>query len=377
VNGTCPAFANSNITGNYGFGFDGIDAGNATSNYGVAGRITAVPGSSSTDGVVDISSYAGVIALNDPLVVSGGVTDTANGLAALDLNVTYNSGAPNGEAERLTMDCYLADLSSSGVAGVLYCMSAYEASQSPLLPLLQGRFFTQTTPAGGWTNASAAPASNASVTWSTGINGSGNARVDVGQFTYNTSANPATVSLSQDQNNGGSYLFQQVVEDISVASNARVEVNVSGSLATVCYLLNPGDGICVNEANNAALTYFVPQQAEPPGGFTTANFNDSFALGTLDPATTGVLDVDGVLTATGSTGTLAGPENTNSTSGLSSPSLSASYSFASAADAAIGRLTVPVTSPATDTLVLYIIDANTAVGMSTTEMEPVVLYFKH
>ena len=375
ANGTCPAFANSNVSGSYGFGFDGVDPGSATSNYGVAGQFTASSGSG--NGVVDISSYAGVIGLNDPLAISGGVTDTSNGLAQLDLNFTYNNGTPNGEAETLILDCYLADLNSSGVAGVLYCMSAYAASHSPLLPLLAGRFFTQNTPAGGWTNANAAPASNASVTWSTGIDGSGNARVDVGQFTYNTGASPATVSISQDQNKGGSYQFQQGVEDISVASNGRIEVTASGSLSSVCYLLNPGHGICINEANNAALAYFVPQQAAPTGGFTTSNFDNSFALGTLNPATIGVHDADGVFTATGSTGTLTGPENTNSMSGPSSFSLDATYGFASAADAPIGRLTVSVTGPSVDTRIFYIIDANTAVGTSTTEMEPAVRYLQH
>ena len=376
ANGTCPTFVQSSVSGNYGFGFDGMDSGNATSNYGAVGQFTASSGSG--NGVVDISSYAGVIALNDPLAISGGVTDTTNGLAELYLNVTFNSGAAaNGQITTLTMNCYLADLSSSGVAGVLYCMGVYDASLSPLRPLLVGRFFTQNTPTGGWTNANAAPASNASVSWSTGINGSGNARVDVGQFTYNTSANPSTVSISQDLNNGGTYAFQQGVEDISVASNGRVEVTSSGSLSSVCYLLNPGDGICTNEANNAALTYFVPQQAEPSGGFTTANFDNSFALGTLNPATIGVHDADGVFTATGSTGTLTGPENMNSTSGPSSSSLEATYTFASAADAAIGRVTVSVTSPTADTRIYYIIDANTAVGASTTEMEPAVRYLQH
>ena len=376
ANGTCPAFASSNVSGNYGFGFDGMDTVNPTSNYGVAGQFTASSGSGS--GTVDISSYAGVIALNDALTVSGGVTDTANGLAQLDVNVTYNSGAAaNGQDVTLITDCYLADLSSSGIAGVLYCMSAYDASQSPLRPLLVGRFFTQNTPAGGWTNASAAPASNASVIWSTGINGSGNARVDVGQFTYNSSASPATISISQDQNHGGTYQFQQGMEDISVASNGRIEASASGSLLALCYLLDPGHGICVNEANNAAVSFFVPQQAEPPGGFTTGNFDNSFALGTLNPATIGVHDADGVFTATGSAGMLTGPENTNSTSGLSSFSLEATYSFASGADASIGRVAVSVTSPTTDTRVYYIIDANTAVGLSTTEMEPAVRYLQH
>ena len=378
TNGTCPAFAtSSNISGDYGFGFNGIIPGNPTSNFGVAGRLTA-NGSGSATGFTDISSYAGVIALNDALAVSYGVTDTVHGRAELDLNVTYNNGGVNGEAETLILDCYLANVSSSGVAGTLYCMSVYAASQSPLRPLLQGSFATQNTPAGGWTNASTASASNASVIWSTGINGSGNARIDVGQLTFNTSGNPATVSISQDQNHGGSYTFQQGVEDISVASNGRIEVTFSGSLVAVCYLLAPGKGICVNQANNAALSFFAPQQAEPSGGFTTANFDSSFAFATLLPITGTVSDVDGVITSTGSAGTFTGPEDINSgTSGLSAPTFAGSYTMASGSDAAIGRVTVTLTSPAADTLILYIIDANTAVAVSTTSTEPAVMYFRH
>jgi hypothetical protein len=378
ANGSCPAFAtSSNISGDYGFGFNGIVPGNPTSNFGVAGRLTA-NGSGSATGVLDISSYAGVIALNDALTVSYGVTDTAHGRAELDLNVTYNSGAVNGQAETLIIDCYLANVSSSGVAGTLYCMSAYDASQSPLRPLLQGRFATQDTPAGGWTNASAAPVSNASVIWSTGINGSGHARIDLGQLTFNTAANPPTVSISQDHNHGGSYAFQQAVEDISVASNGRIEVTFNGSLVALCYLLAPGKGTCVNEANNAALSFFVPQQAKPSGGFTTANFDNSFAFATLLPATGTVSDIDGVITSTGSAGTLTGPADINAgTSGLSSSSLAGSYTIASGSDAAIGRVTITVNSPTADTLILYIIDANTAVAVSTTSTEPAMMYFQH
>ncbi|HEV2279223.1 MAG TPA: IPT/TIG domain-containing protein [Acidobacteriaceae bacterium] len=375
ANGTCGAFANSNISGGYGFGFDGIVPGNATANFGVAGQITA--GNGGANGMVDIASYAGVIAVNDPIAVSGGVTDTANGQAQLDLNVTYNNGGQN-QAVTLIMDCYLANLSSSGVAGAMYCMSAYAASQGPpSMPLLSGRFVTQNTPAGGWTNGNLAPASNASVSWSTGITGTGNPRIDVGQLAYNTSANPATITISQDQNHGGSYSFQQIPESVSVATNGRVQATVNGTLVGVCYMLSPGQGICINEANNAALIWLVPQEAQPAGGFTIAGLSNSFALGTLDPATGGVSDIDGVLTATGATGALSGQENINTTAGLSAPSFAATYSIMSAADAAIGRYTVMETSPATDTLILYLIDANTAVAVSTTSTQPAVLYLRH
>jgi hypothetical protein len=377
TNGACPAFASSNFSGNYGLAFYGIAPGSPAWNYGVAGQLTA-NGSNGSSGVVDISSYAGVIALNDQLRVSGGVTDTANGRAELDLNLTYNSGPGNGQAVTLIMDCYLANLSSSGIAGSLYCMSAYYASLSPnIMPLLSGRFVAQSTPAGGWTNANVAPASNASVTWSTGVDGAGDARINIGQFTYNTSASPATLSITQDLNKGGSWAFQQGTETISVASNGRVEASLNGTLVGVCYMLAAGQGFCVDEANNAALGTFVPQEAEPTGGFTSASFANSFALATLDPATGGVLDIGGVLTATGASGTLSGPENVNSTAGLSAPSFAATYSIMSAADAPVGRFTVMETAPATDTLILYVIDANTAVAVSTTSTQPAVLYMKH
>jgi len=272
TNGTCPVFSNSNISGDYGFGFDGIIPGNSGSNFGVAGRFTA-NGTNGASGVVDISSYAGVIAINDSIGVSSGVIDTANGLAQIYLTLNYNNGSVNGQGVTLTLNCYLANINPSGVAGTLDCMSVYAASQSPLMPLLSGRFVAQNTPAGGWTNANLAPASNASVIWSTGIAGNGSARVDIGQLTYNTSANPPTVAISQDQNHGGSYSFQQITEDISVAPNGRTPVTVSGSLGGVCYILDPGKGVCVNEANNAGLGFFVPQEAKPSGGFTTANFD--------------------------------------------------------------------------------------------------------
>ncbi|HKR26366.1 MAG TPA: IPT/TIG domain-containing protein [Acidobacteriaceae bacterium] len=372
ANGTCSAFANSNISGDYGLGFDGFVTG--TSNFGVVGRYTA---GNSTAGAIDISSYAGVVALNAPLGISGGVTDTTNGVAQLDLNLTYTGGSDSGQAVTLIMDCYLANLSSSGVADAMYCMSAYVASLSPLRPLLSGRFVKQNTPAGGWSTANAAPPSNASVVWSTGVDGAGDARVDVGQFTYNTSANPATLSISQDLNKGGSYAFQTGTENFTVASNGRVQATFSGALDSVCYLFDPGNGVCVNEANNAAFGFFVPQEAVPSGGFTTAALANSFALVTLDPATGGVSDGDGVLTATGAGGSLSGPVNINATSGLSSPSFAGTYSIMSAGDAAIGRYTVMETSPGPDTVILYMVDANTAVALSTASMEPAVLYLKH
>ena len=375
TNGACPAFSNSNVSGDYGFWLDGIIPGNPTSNFGVAGQLTATSGKAT--GVVDISSYAGVIASNDAIGVSGGVTDTANGLAQEDVNVTYNSGGASGQAVTLIMDCYLANVNTSGVADTLFCMSGYAASQSPLMPLLSGRFVKQNTPAGGWTTANLAPASNASVVWSTGINGSGNARVDLGQLTYNTTANPPTVNISQDQNHGGSYSFQQGAGNISIASNGRLQLTSGGTLTSVCYMLNPGDGICVNEANNAAVARFVPQVALPSGGFTTTRFNNSFAFGTIEPATGGVSDIDGVLTATGATGTLSGPQDVNTTAGPVLVTFAASYSIMSAADGAIGRYTVVETTPGNDTLILYMIDADTAVAVSTASTEPAVWYLKH
>ena len=375
TNGICPAFSNSSVSGKYGFGFDGIIPGSPGSNFGMAGVVAANPGTGGA-GLIDISSYAGVIAINDGINFSAGVVDTVNGFTQSDINITYNNGGPNGQAVTLILDCYLANINTSGVAGTLYCMSGYSASQSPLMPLLSGRFAAQNTPSGGWTNANLAPASNASVIWSTGINGSGNARVDIGQLTYNASTNPVTVTVSQDQNHGGSYAFQQLAENISITSNGRLEATANGTLVGVCYMLAPGQGICVNEANNAALDYLVPQ-VTASSDLTIANFQGSFALGTLDPATGGVSDIGGVLTANGTTGALAGPLNINTTADRTAPTFAATYSIMSASDAAIGRYIITETSPANDNLVLYLIDANTAVALSMTSTEPAVWYLQH
>lgn len=370
ANGSCPAFANSNVSGGYGFAFDGVIPGSGGSNYGVVGRVTA-DGSKNAPGEVDISSYAGAIAFDALVVATFNVTDTTYGRAVITASFTYNNGGASGTAVVFHFACYLADINGSGVATFLHCMTTDLATQAPL-PLLLGRFVTQTTPSAGWTNTKAAPASNASVMWSTG-----DASVDLGQLTYNTTANPAAVTISQDQNYGGSYSVQQVTEDIIVAPDGRMQISPSGSLlvAGVCYIIDPGKGFCINESNNAALIYLNAQQAAPSGGFTAANLDNSFALGTLNPIAGGVTDA--VLTSTGSTGTFSGQENSNSTSGLLSSPFAGTYSIAPGSDAAIGRYTVAVTSPAADTWALYLIDANTAVAMSTTATEPVVLYLNY
>jgi len=375
ANATCTAFSNSNISGDYGLAFDGFTTANATANVASVGRLSASAGALS-GAVIDMSTSGGVLALNDAFSGSYNVTDTTNGRVEVTVNVTYNNGAANGTAETFDLGCYLADVNSSGIATAQYCLGLDTASTT--LPLLSGRIVSQDTPSGGWTNANAAPASNASVVLSTGITGGGSARVDLGQLTYNTTASPATVTISQDQNHGGSYSFETVTEDISIASNGRLEVTASASLAAVCYFLDPGDGFCVNEANNASLDFVVPQEPEPSGGFTTASFDNSFAFGALIPITSGVTDVSGVLISTGSTGTLSGFEYIDSTSGLSAAtSINGTYTIASGSDAAIGRVTVTETSPDTDTLILYIIDANTAVVMSSTATEPTVIFLSH
>ena len=373
--GTCSAFSSSSVSGGYVFGFDGVTANGVTANASTVGRFGASSGNLS-GAVIDISTFGGVVALNDAFTGSYNVTDTTNGRAEITANVTYNNGTASGTAETLHFACYLAAVNNAGVATAQYCIGL--DLDTATLPVLGGRIFSQNTPAGGWTTANAAPASKASVIWSTGINGGGNARVAIGQLTYNTSTNPATVTINQDLNNGGAYTLQQVVENISVASNGQLQASISGSLAAVCYMLDPGKAECVNEANNAALDYVVPQEAAPAGGFTTANFQNSYALGTLDPVTWGNSGIDGVLTSTAAGGSLDGSLNMNSNaSGISTPSLAGTYAIASGTDATIGRVTITETSPASDTVYLYIIDAGTAVAISSTSMEPVVLNLKN
>lgn len=372
ANATCPAFSNADISGGYGLAFDGFNTRTATSNVSAVGRFTA-GAQSLTNAVMDISTSGGAVALNDAFSGSYNVTDAANGRVQATADVTYNNGSANGTAETFDLGCYLAGINSSGKATAMYCLGLDTATAS--LPLLSGRIVGQSMPVGGWTATNAAPASNASVVWSTGINGSGSPRTAVGQLSYNTGA--ATVTISQDENSGGSYTFSQFTEDISVASNGRLEVTLSGSLDASCYLIDAGKGFCVNEANNAALVFLVPQQVEPSGGFAAADFQNSFALATLLPMTTRVGDVAGLATSDSSSGTLSGSEYRSETSGVTTPNLSGSYAIASVSDAAVGRVTLTQTSPSADTVILYIIDANTAVAVSTTDPEPAAVYFQH
>ncbi len=377
TNGACSAFADSNVSGGYGLAFIGFITHTQTSNAAFVGRLDANGSSGTSGAVIDLSTSAGVAALNDAFTASYKVTDTTNGRVGITADVTYNGNYSKGVAETFHFACYLGNLDSSHVATVLYCINT--DTPSGTLPLVAGRFILQNTPSGGWTNKNVVPSSNASVIWSTGISGGGYARVTAGQFTYNTSANPPTISLSQDLNKGGgTYVFQQGVIDISVASNGRLQASAGGNLLSPCYVLDAGEGVCVDEANNASLSYFVPQEAKPPGGFSMGSFDNSFSIGTLNPMTVGVNDIVGVAASAGATGELSGSEYLDeASSGLSKPSLSATYSISSGTDATIGRFVVSVASPTTDTLALYVIDADTAVAASTTDLEPGLMYFAH
>lgn len=377
VDGACSTFADSNVVGDYGLAFIGFITHTQTSNAALVGRLHSNGSGGTSNAVMDDSTSANVSALNDPFTASYKVTDAINGRVRIKAEITYNDGYANGTTETIHFGCYLGGFNNLGRATILYCIDT--DTPSGTLPLVVGRFIAQDTPSGGWTNANLSPASKASVIWSTGIAAGGTARVLVGQFTYNTSANPPTVSASEDVNKGGGlYGFVQGTAEIGVAANGRLQITAGGSLLTVCYMLDAGKGVCVDEANHASLDFVLPQATQPSGGFTLADFDNTFAFGSVNPMTVGVTDVDGVATSRGSSGKFDGGEYVNdATSGLSSPGLSATYSIPSASDAAIGRYVVSVTSPKDDTWILYLIDANTAIAVSTSDPEPGLMYFVH
>jgi hypothetical protein len=382
ANATCAAFANSNVSGDYAFGFAGSTPTSAGFNFATAGRLTADGSGNATNAVIDMASYTGVLASNDGFSASYNTTDNTNGRVAITVNVSYNAGSNNGSAVTFHFGCYVARI-NSGIAADLYCLTTDVASFGPPpLPLLHGRFTTQGTPAGGWTNANAVPPTGASVGYGTGIDGAGTPRTSIFQVnSWHPGANPPTVTFNLDQNKGGSVSFQTATLDYSGAANGRIQITNPATnpptLLSVGYITTPGAGFIVDVANNAALSFFEPQESEPPGGFTSANFNNSYAFGTQGILENGVNDIDGAITSTGSTQTFSGQLYVNASSGPASGNTSGSYTVASAADAAIGRLTVTVTQPAVDTDVVYIIDSNTAVGMSIASGEPAIALFKH
>ena len=385
ANATCPAFSNSNVSGDYAFGFAGILPGSAGSNFAAAGRLNSSGDAAGdmSNAVLDMSSFAGLDATNDGFTASYSTTDTTNGRAVITANVTYNGPAGGiGSNVVFQFGCYLARI-NSGVAAVLYCVTTNGTSQGPpVVPLLHGRFISQSTPTGGWTNANAVPATGASVGYGTGIDGSGTPRTAIFQVnSWNPSANPPTVMFNLDLNKGGSVSFQTATLDYSVAANGRIQISNPATspptLLSVGYLNAPGGGFTVDVANNATLSFFEQQESEPAGGFTSANFDNSYAFGTQGILESGVSDIDGVITSTGSTQTFSGVLDVNGSSGPASGNTAGSYTVASTGDAAIGRLTVNVTQPTADTDVVYIIDSNTAVGMSITSGEPAIVLFKH
>jgi hypothetical protein len=389
ANGSCPAFANANVSGDYAFGFAGMLFGGGGENFAAVGRLTTDGAGGASSAMIDMSSYAGIDASNDTFTASYAL-DPSNGATGgrvvITANVTYNraTAGNNGLTVAFEFGCYLANINSGGTAAGLYCITTNGTSQGPPeIPLLHGRFLRQSTPSGGWTNANVIPPSGASVGSSIGIDGSGTPRTSIFQVnSWNPNANPGTVVFNQDLNKGGSSSFTaNAALDYSVAANGRIQISnpatSPATLLSVGYIIGPGEGFTVDVSNNAALGFLQPQEAMPAGGFTAANFDNAFAFGTAGILQSGVTHFDGVATSNGSGGMFSGQGYSNGSVGPAAGNVAATYSIASPADAAIGRVTSSLTEPFVDSAVLYIIDANTAVTMSTVSINPVIIHLTH
>jgi uncharacterized repeat protein (TIGR01451 family) len=372
-------FTNSSVSGDYAYGFYGLYTNISPTlvpNAGAIGHFHANGSGGVPEGLTDITTYSGVITAATGAAYSSAsysVTDTTNGRVALTFTIGVTlSGAP--QTQTYHFACYIAN-SSPGVtpAPDLFCMGTDTATISQ--PLLIGQVLEQNTPSGGWTNSDTATA----VFSTTGIDSAQNARVEVGVLSFNNAT--STVTINEDQNKGGTLQPISLSATYSVTSSiaGRVAVTSAGADLTNVYLVDLGKGFLVETGNNAAVGFFEPQQAVPSGGFTTANFNNTFAVGTITPGDSSVTDISASLTSNGSGGGLSGTEDATSTSSSTSSSFAATYNIANSMDASLGRVTITVTGPSPDTWILYIIDGNTAVAIpyAIADMEPGVIYFNH
>ena len=228
-----------------------------------------------------------------------------------------------------------------------------------------------------------------SVASGTGVGSSGNASIFAGLLTSTLCNNNAAVSLSYDENSGGT-LNGGAANPIaftgtcSITSNGRVQFTSLGSSAgstrvAAAYLTGPGSGFLVG-SDAAVTTGHLEQQNLT--SFSPASFWDGYTLSTPSIAENSVKNVIGQTSADG-VSVLSGSVDEIDASGASSPNLAQplTATFSNPAPSGRGTLTASGTPPSGFPVdsVFYVVSPNSVRIVSATpaDTHPELLLLDH
>ncbi|MHB8411803.1 MAG: beta strand repeat-containing protein [Candidatus Acidiferrales bacterium] len=323
---TAAAFNLASINGPYAFQFVGQDftAGTRLVN---TGAFTA-NGSGSVTGTLDF---------NDSGTFSGGNSLTA----------TISTGAATATNGRVTM----AFMSPGTANSVEYIVSANRillmtTDAESTKGLLSGQIVTQTSTA--FTNTSL---NGTVIFYATGRSSvAGDSSIIAGILTFNSTT--LTITLSADQNDGGTAGTQTGTFSYSVSANGHVTITGGGGNNPDLYLVDTNKAFFMGTAGDVNAGFLEPQSAGP---FTNSSVSGNYFSGEAEyAAVKGVSVRSGIETSTG-----------NGTVNLTLDTSSPTNPFLISGQTLTITLTVAATGRATDNFgdIYYIISPTKLVLM--------------
>ncbi|WP_158824193.1 cadherin repeat domain-containing protein [Granulicella sp. S156] len=347
------AFTTASIAGGYAVGLSGFN-GSATSHTGVIGEIQ-LNGAGSINSAEFLSSSSGS---STPIVVTSGTYSVAsNGRGTLSFSVPNGSGGTN----PVDMAFYVVS------ATKLFMLSLDTASGTNANDLLSGKVLQQTVANGSFTNATL---HGISVLHLDGLDSSSGGSpttyfpdILLALTSFDGAGN---ISITDDENDGGTVTSNPISATYSVAANGRVTVTGGGgNHPPFFYLVGSNQGFAMNFSGEVQTGYFEPQTAT---GFSLASLDGTYALGVLAPLSNGS-DSTAELSSTG-TGSISGTQDQNSQGTLSPDnSLSATYTVGSNGRAVLGG--------GASGSVIYIISATKALVLDLGSSNPKVQEIQH
>ncbi len=260
----------------------------------------------------------------------GGSGTVTSGTEDIDDNGTLSSRTYSGQFSAPSLTGR-GQATMSFPAGVTNNYAYYIVSRGQILlvgtdpvsdidPLTLASILVQ--PGGGFTNASLSGPSIYEVSAVAPNGGSPVADVVLGLVNADGNGN---VTVSLDENRGGTIGQQQMQGTYSVASNGKVTFTNLGQTPPILYLANANQAFVVGQDNAVTSGILEPQSAPPP--FTNLSVLGNYLGGTVTPVLSGLTDAVSFLFADGNqrNGNLNGIQDTSGPNGTGTINLSATY----------------------------------------------------
>ncbi|HKV05809.1 MAG TPA: putative Ig domain-containing protein [Candidatus Acidoferrales bacterium] len=371
------SFANTSFSGNYAFEFSGYD---------LAGKPAALAGVITANGT-DQSLTPGTGDFNDAGTFDGGPSPTSQpfNLSGDFTVLGSNRGtmaitfAPSASSPQVTLNFVFAFISSSDL--IFIESDSSTTTTKPTNFQLAGEMILQ-QPTIRF-NQNALP--GVSVATGTGINSNGNASVFAGLMTAPVCDGQTALTLTSDENSGGTLATPSFSGTCTITSNGRVNFALTGNgnpapslRIAAAYLTGPGQGFLLGGDAEVSSGQLEHQSAGP---FAEPSVLDGYTLSTLFVGEARVKNVLGQVTADGN-GNLGGVVDEIDPPG-SSPTLDQSLATTFTSPAPAGRGTLATTAPVPAgfpaSSVFYIVSPGSIrlISTDTTDQHPELILLDH